>query len=265
MQQQFGVWTSTLINQPAVKCKFKTNKPSPVINLAHRASFSEALDFFNLYFTGEILQSIVTATNENGRSKESKQEWKDTDVSEVRALLGCLMYMGLVHLPDVDHYWAEVTEQVFITSRFPRNRFKQLYHALSTSAEPTDAERQADSLMEIRSFAAAMNKQFSALLVPGSNLCVDETMIKFRGKHDAVQLMPKKPIRIGFKCWSLATTDGYMLKLDLYGGKKSEDSEVSMRGLEFDLLLPGLLALLRLVSDMWCVMHCVLCIVYDMV
>ena len=230
LRQSIGLWTSKLTDQLAVECKFKKAKPARGLNLGNRSHFSSALDFFALILTEEILASIVSATNQCGRSKESEQQpWQDTDVREMKALFGCIMYMGLVHLPDLDMYWKESSPVDFVTSRFPRNRFRQLYFALSTSTThaSTAAAESKKNLSAILPFTRALNKRFSSLLVPGSNLCVDETMIKFRGTHTAIQSMPKKPIRIGFKCWALATTDGYMLNLDLYGGKESEPSEVS--------------------------------------
>ncbi len=230
LQQAIGLWESKLTDQPAVECKFKENKPARGLCLGTRSHFSSASDFFAIFFTEDILASIVSATNECGRSKESKQQpWQDTDEREMKALIGCLMYMGLVHLPDLDMYWAKSKPVEFVASCFPRTRFRQLYFALSTStthASTAAAESKKD-LSAILPFTRALNKRFSSVLVPGTNLCVDETMIKFRGTHTAIQLMPKKPIRIGFKCWALATTDGYMLNLDLYGGKESEPSEVS--------------------------------------
>jgi hypothetical protein len=136
--------------------------------------------------------------------------------------------MAWMHLSDLDSYWEGAKPVEFVTSRFPRNRFKQLYFALCTSPTHTSAAAESkEELSAILPFVEALNQRFSKLLVPGPDLCVDETMIKFRGNHTAVQSMPKKPIRIGFKCWALATPDGYMLRLELYGGCDSEPSEVS--------------------------------------
>ena len=88
-------------------------------------------------------------------------------------------------------------------------------------------------MVDIRVFVDELNGRFTSSLTVGWRLCVDETMIKFRGNHDAVLLMPKKPIRIGFKVWSLATPWGYTLTQHLYSG---HEDGVDGKGLTYKVV-----------------------------
>lgn len=56
--------------------------------------------------------------------------------------------------------------------------------------------------------------------IPDQYLCVDEMMIKFKGRapKGLAQFMPNKPIRNGYKLWALAQR-GYLLDFTLYLGK----------------------------------------------
>ena len=50
-------------------------------------------------------------------------------------------------------------------------------------------------------------------------LSVDESMVPYFGRHSAKQYIRGKPIRYGYKIWSLCGNDGCPNKLDLYQGK----------------------------------------------
>ena len=47
-------------------------------------------------------------------------------------------------------------------------------------------------------------------------------MIAYRGNHAAVQYLPKKPIPIGFKCFTISTLQGYCFNQKLYPGKHED-------------------------------------------
>jgi len=53
-------------------------------------------------------------------------------------------------------------------------------------------------------------------------LSIDESMIPYYGHHGCKQHIHGKPIRFGFKVWSLnGSTDGYCVQLDPYQGAGS--------------------------------------------
>ena len=47
-------------------------------------------------------------------------------------------------------------------------------------------------------------------------------MISFKGRSSLKQYMPKKPIRRGYKVWMLACKSVYVLKFEVYMGKKGD-------------------------------------------
>ena len=77
-------------------------------------------------------------------------------------------------------------------------------------------------LGKARPLLRKLQEKFSAVYTPGTNLAVDEAMIKFQGRSSVKQYMPKKP---GIKVWVLGdSSNGYFSRLDVYTGKKTDGS-----------------------------------------
>ncbi|XP_022164241.1 piggyBac transposable element-derived protein 2-like [Myzus persicae] len=53
-------------------------------------------------------------------------------------------------------------------------------------------------------------------------------MIKFKGLHSSKQYMPKKPIKRGYKVWTLADKYGYLWNFDVYTGKSGDKVEKNL-------------------------------------
>ena len=51
-------------------------------------------------------------------------------------------------------------------------------------------------------------------------LSVDESMVPYFGRHSAKMFIRGKPIRFGYKIWSLCGIDGYPYHLKIYQGKE---------------------------------------------
>ena len=54
-------------------------------------------------------------------------------------------------------------------------------------------------------------------------------MMKYYGKHGCKQFLRGKPIRFGYKVWSLNQANGYLANLELYqGARANTDNEDSL-------------------------------------
>jgi hypothetical protein len=115
---------------------------------------------------------------------------------------------------------------------------------------PRDPERRFAGL---RGFVDRMNSNFArAIGDPGPELCIDERMIRARHKHPAIQLMPKKPIKLGFKSFVLACGDGYVLSSVLYPGKSGASPEAGLTAnVVLRLMWPYRGRWRRVVTDQW--------------
>ncbi|CAK9292393.1 unnamed protein product [Gordionus sp. m RMFG-2023] len=65
-----------------------------------------------------------------------------------------------------------------------------------------------------------LKNKFVPLYNPSEVLSVDEAMVIFKGFHSAKLYIPNKPVKQGFKLWSLADKNGYLSNFDVNVGKK---------------------------------------------
>nr|CAH7717546.1 unnamed protein product [Callosobruchus chinensis] len=71
-----------------------------------------------------------------------------------------------------------------------------------------------------------VKQKFLKHFIPVEHLNFDESMIKYYGRHGCKQFIRGKPIRFGFKMWSLNTSDGYLVNCDVYQGKQPDSNEI---------------------------------------
>ena len=82
------------------------------------------LDYFCQFFTEGIIDRVVEQTNlysvqKNGKSIATNKE-------EIRSLIGMLMKMGIVRMPNYLSYWSRELRYPPVADVMPRNRFQAL-------------------------------------------------------------------------------------------------------------------------------------------
>uniref|UniRef100_H3AE94 PiggyBac transposable element-derived protein domain-containing protein n=1 Tax=Latimeria chalumnae TaxID=7897 RepID=H3AE94_LATCH len=139
---------------------------------------------------------------------------------EMRAFLVVLLINGYAVMPRRRMMW-EQREDVYnaaVSQLMKRDRFKEILrylHLVDNSRLPA-----GDKLGKIRPFCDMVEK----------NLCVDEAMIPYYGKHSAKQFMNGKTIRFGYKLWCLNTQHGYLLQYEAYASKGVTLPELGLGG-----------------------------------
>ena len=84
-------------------------------------------DFFALFFTPEIVRSIVAETNKYAALclQGSSTTWT-TDEEEIRAYFGFYILMGLVRLPEIRDSNSDTFHYAPIADRISRKRFEEI-------------------------------------------------------------------------------------------------------------------------------------------
>lgn len=192
------------------------------------------LDFFHLFITDEFIEECVSYTNayalqridddkENAPPSTHSQQWQDATVEEVKALIGCLIYMGIVCISDTRDYWAQATAQPFIAATFTRDRFLSLLTNLRVSGSEPDEE---DRLAKLRPMIDMLTTAIQKHHYPDEDLTIDEAMILFEGRCDMRQHIAKKASPTGFKIWMLVeVASNYVYSFDIYTGKNKMKRE----------------------------------------
>ncbi|XP_071051462.1 piggyBac transposable element-derived protein 3-like [Onthophagus taurus] len=115
-------------------------------------------------------------------------------------------------------YWEKSIDCNYqgISSLMSRNRFEELlrYFHVADNANLT----QDDRFAKVRPLWDLLNKRWLKYYPGDRNLSIDESMIPYYGKHGAKQHIHGKPIRFGYKTWSICTRLGYLIHGELYQG-----------------------------------------------
>ena len=80
---------------PGAKVQFRSN--------------TSASNLFFLFFTDEVWGLLTTETNRYANTNLPRQQharpWNNISVSEMKAFVGLLIIMGVLHLPLLEMYW----------------------------------------------------------------------------------------------------------------------------------------------------------------
>ena len=93
-----------------------------------------------------------------------------------------------------------------VSEAMSRNRFDEILcylHVYDIESLPEN-----DRFGKVRPLLNMSNEKWLAHIPDDTNLCVDESMIPYFGRHGAKQHIHGKPIRFGYKMWCLANKPG---------------------------------------------------------
>ncbi|CAD6217968.1 GSCOCG00011411001-RA-CDS [Cotesia congregata] len=109
------------------------------------------------------------------------------------------------------------------------SRFQKLNQYLHLSDADGKATK-SDPLNKVRP-ALDITSKFANFFQAGQDISVDEAMIGYKGRIFFKQYMPQKPTKWGIKVWTIANShSGYLLKCDIYLGKKQESQNDLLLG-----------------------------------
>src|SRR5262249_49142708 len=135
-------------------------------------------DFFALFMPDNVLQHIADLTNVYGeRDKENdtphtraaaaaaadENQWTTATLQEIKAFLGCLIYMGIVCMDDTRAYWAEETRQRAVADVITRDRFFELQRNFRPSEDEGGDE---DRLSKLRFLISTLEDRLLAHFYP---------------------------------------------------------------------------------------------------
>ena len=151
---------------------------------------NDPADLFSLFFTPEIVHSIVEETNRYAAqclAAAGKSTTWTTDEQEIRAYFGFYILMGMVKEPKIRDYWSNDPTFHYspIADRISRNRFEEIsryLHFVDNQNLPARGAPGHHRLQQVKPVVDTLRERFSAVYHPGANLSVDEAMIPFKGK-----------------------------------------------------------------------------------
>lgn len=190
------------------------------------------LECFKIFFTEEIVTKIAEQTNlyfqfltakdpsENSRLKR----WKNTDFKEIYCFFAVNLLMSQVKKPCLNDYWSQ--EWLRSTPAFAqimsRDRYLLLLRMLHFS-DNTSPPIEGDSLRKIKIIVEHLKKTFRETFIPYQNICIDESLMLFKGRLFFKQYIPSKRHRFGIKFFVMCDCKtGYILDFIIYTGGTTE-------------------------------------------
>lgn len=190
---------------------------------------NDPMEVFSQFFTEEIVQLIVTETNDFAhnylRTHELKQRslmrhWIDCDGTEIRQFFGIIIIMGMNPLPKMRLYWSnnDVFENVKIKKIMKRDRFEAILKCLHFEKENPNPNQPEHRLGKIKKLIDMLNLRFKTVRKPGESVVVDETMAPWCGRLIFRQYNPQKAHKYGIKIYKICSEDSYTFQFKVYAG-----------------------------------------------
>jgi hypothetical protein len=178
------------------------------------------LQLFLLFFDWPLLHEICSETD-SFAARQIGSQWKSLTSIELLWYFGCLIKMGLYTQVNRKYLW---TTHAGPLSGCPlsKNRFEQITKYIHYRDRGPEAIIGEDWWKKLGSVLPNLRAKCARYWIPGSNLTVDEIMLKFEGRTSQKVTIPGKPTSQGLKDFALAN-DGYVLSWVATRSGKNED------------------------------------------
>ena len=197
----------------------------------------DPLQIFQLFFTDEMLEGIVDASNKYAETTMPAEKWANFALytsADLKPYLGFQILMSINRLPSLGDYWSMNPNLQYrpVADRISQDRFRELQHFLhfvDNSKVVPRGESGHDRLGKVRPLLTYITEKCKQLYSPKKEVTVDKAMIKFQGRSSMKQYLPMKPTKRGIKVWVLADAHtGYFSNFSVYTGKEGSKSEVGL-------------------------------------
>uniref|UniRef100_A0A8C5PK49 PiggyBac transposable element-derived protein domain-containing protein n=1 Tax=Leptobrachium leishanense TaxID=445787 RepID=A0A8C5PK49_9ANUR len=191
--------------------------------------------FLQVFMGDDLLGNIVAQSNLYAHqhcaakpdSYLARQQWTPLDVPEFLKFWALTMLMGIIKKPSIRSYWS--SSPICSTPIYPQSMSRRRYenilrfmHFSDNSLCPPREHPQFDRLYKICPLITHFAARFPEAYTPGRNICVDESLMKYKGRLGFKQYIPSKRSRYGVKVYKLCDSkSGYTQAFRVYEGKDS--------------------------------------------
>lgn len=218
---------------PEIKTDSENDNTFDKLNLPENVKTENPIDFFNLFFTDEVLAEIVKWTNMEALKNHSmNEEWKMTDVVELQAFFRLLIIAGHMKSCNENYrtFWHPFYGSTIFKATMGLTRFEKLLRFIRFDNKVTrSARRKTDKLCPIRDIWEKVTGNFKKYYIPSQNLTIDEQLMPCRCRCSFIQFMPKKPDKYGIKIfWICDSRTAYPLQGLVYTGKEGDKRSIDL-------------------------------------
>lgn len=178
------------------------------------------VEIFELMIDNAVIDLLVKESNKYALFLNCANP--QITAEEMRCFLGILFVSGYNDLPSKKSYWDSGVDMrnIMVADAMRRDRFITIMRFLHCN--DNNKLDNTDKMSKVRPLMNLLKNNFQAHHVVTEHNNFDESMIKYYGKHGCKQFIRGKPIRFGYKVWSLNTEDGYLANFQIYQGKSTK-------------------------------------------
>lgn len=156
-----------------------------------------------------------------------RTQWVPVDMQEIFTVIAMVLLMGILKKNSYKKYWSQ--DPLLSTPIFGQlmalNRFVDIMgnlHFFDILANNL-LNLPSDTMRRIRPIFDHLRNAFSTSFQPYRKLCVDESLVLWRGKAHFRQYIPSKRHRFGLKLFVICDCQtGYILDMILYTGDQTQ-------------------------------------------
>ena len=183
----------------------------------------------NCFITDEILEMIVSCSNEEG-IRVFGHGFNKIDKDELKVYLGLLLLAGVYRgrFEPIIHLWSLENGRKIFNNSMPRDRFLTITRIMRFDKRETRLQRrERDKLAPLREVITKFTAKCKSAYRPGPQVCVDEQLVVYRGRCPFKVYMPNKPGKYGMKIWACCDVGtGYLSNMEVYTGKIGQTPEI---------------------------------------
>ena len=145
---------------------------------------------------------------------------KEIDKDEIRAVIGIILYMSVIKLPNRRMYSNSKTRVDFIASSMSINRFDKIVSVLYFDDNKYSPERNSplyNKCFKMQPLIDHFRVKFYRIVKFETCMSVDEQIVPFKESHSLKRYLPKKPKKGGYKMWAMAGISGYAYDFKVEG------------------------------------------------
>ena len=189
----------------------------PSENFERYRDFSPS-ELFELFFDDDLIDMLLTQSSIYGHFLNDSVKFVESDI---KLFISVLIVSGYNVNKSRRHMWSSGDDlrNVAVCNAIRRDQFERIMKYVHFADNCGDSDKN-DKYWKLRPLILKMKNNCMKNFVPCQSLSFDESMIAYFGRHSCKQAIRNKPIRFGYKAWTLTTNQGYLINFDLYQGKK---------------------------------------------
>lgn len=182
---------------------------------------------WSLIFDNEIFQLICDQSLLYAHRDKNDLSFR-LDLDEIYKFLGILILSGYHTLPSERHYWSTQKDLgvPIVSDSMTRNRFQKIKSFIHLA--DNQSLTPGNKLAKVQPMYDLMNRNLLKFGIFHQELSIDESIVPYYGKHGCKMYMKAKPIRFGFKLWTLCGANGYPYQFQIYAGKSAANPQMPL-------------------------------------